>query len=65
MRQGYFGFHLEASSVDDLGGSYFGVSDFSLPLPFFLPFEALSFVVDWMALAWKVYQDLMGFSKED
>ena len=46
MRHGYFGLRMEASSTDDMGGSCFGVSVLALPLPFFLPFEALYAMVD-------------------
>jgi len=47
MRQGYFSFLLEASSTEDLGGSYFGALALALPLPFSLPLEALFAAVDW------------------
>lgn len=60
MRQGYFSFHLEASSVDDLGRSCFKVSDLALPLPFFLAFEDLSIMIDWMVWTSKV---LLGFDE--
>lgn len=41
-----------------MGGSYFGVSYLALPLPFFLPFEALSIAVKWTVWTSEV---LLGF----
>lgn len=45
---------MDASSVDGLGGSYFGVSYLAL----FFPFKALYVVVDWTTFTSKI---LLGF----
>lgn len=61
MRQGYFGFLLEESSINDLGGSCFLASALAIAFPFFLPLEALSTSIDWTTCTSEVLPRLDEF----